>query len=1560
MWIDGSLTYVQYRLYETNNINPLRLQYDCLYYYAINNIVRYTHPIENIREIVPYCIRPAQYNENIFEELSDSDHSWTFDELRQHEITSQQLYQWSAPVDLVELYEIYLLSNHNLSNESSMISNKKFCNCSLPRFGQVCEYEFDWKNALSMSDTVRGTFAAKVDNRLILTQVTNGTCYKHLINCDIGPTPLCLDWREVCDGKVDCKNTNGFDDEYDCKKLEFNVCDEHEFQCHNGQCISDELYNDDPMNPDCLDGSDELYLEDFPLRCTEDPALRCEARTSYNRLMFPCGDGTDTSFPPAGRCANRRADQFGRILLSYEHNPSISYQCWTAIVNALRFSLLVDIDKPAVYPCFNLDDSCIQYIKLNCKGPLFVFPTLGLFSGHVHLMLMLNGSHTRMESFPIYICVNQNEPTCVFASTLSNWRISSFTNDIMTTVWSLLNTHKVECNITNGLFQCENSTRCISSRRMVDGISDCYDKSDELSNASCTLKEKRRYTCMFENKCLSHLLVNDKHRYCRNLTDEHVIEVATSLSFPTICDGFKEITLTASHDTSFSTDLINETDETNCHYWPCNNIYTRCDHFWNCKNGLDETNCSRNCQWNEFECISPYTFDWICLSVDHGGDGIVDCLGGSDERFHCRTTMPTISTARYLCLNTTKCVLLRYMCDTISKIQCPLNDDEAFCDIKHPLGICHYYPVNGIPIDKHDPRRNFLCNLDESTKPSVLHFRLDIQSIENSNQHLQEEIPTSELIDDDNRQSSYQLSTLSDVELGWLCNRGVFVWFWIGKTKNSRCLCPPSYYGERCEFQNQRVSISIRLKTFEWHQIFKLVVILIDNYSIIHSSDQHIFLSAYDCNVRFDMTLLYADRPKNESKSYTIRIDIFEAHNNNQLNFRASWEYPVMFPMLPVYRLSTILTIPTERTRALGRNCFGRQCINGECFLYTNTQQSYCRCLSGWSGLSCEKWHGLCHCENGSICFGIYSRSICICPLNKYGHQCLLNYTKCYPYNPCKNNGICIPTDMRISEHTFKCLCKIGYTGILCELKETEIEITFSDKIAIPSSVFIHLITVMKDAPPLRTTTFKKIRFDQDSAILYTSSKFNIIFVQFTNFYYLGYLQINHQSLSKFYLSIQSSKRCLSIDELFNLTILSYPPLRRLKYYHIPCQERENLICMYDKEYMCLCTNERHANCFQFNHNMIYNCNGISYCQNGAQCFQDHPTCPSSIMCVCDECFYGTMCQFSTNEFSLSLDTILGYQIQPHLSIYRQPLSIKLSALITMLIFLIGIINFILSMITFQSKHIRVTGCGIYLLISSINSIFIIILFTNKFWILVLTQIGTITNRSFLKFNCITVDFFLKVLLSMNDWLNACIALERGFTVIKGVHFNQSKSKKLAKYVIVFLFLFNILTFIYDPFYRRMIDDIEEQRTWCIIIYSSNLRIINSIVNLGHSLLPFIINIISALIIIINVARNRFISKKQQTFFQHFNDQFHQHKDLFISPIILIILVMPRLVISFISGCMKSARNPWIYLLSYFISLMPPLLTFFVFVLPSDAYKNQFIKSIITIRTFFKNVCSRT
>ena len=38
-------------------------------------------------------------------------------------------------------------------------------------------------------------------------------------------------------------------------------------------------------------------------------------------------------------------------------------------------------------------------------------------------------------------------------------------------------------------------------------------------------------------------------------------------------------------------DNSTETDENHCDLWPCDNLYTRCDDYWNCPNGIDELHC---------------------------------------------------------------------------------------------------------------------------------------------------------------------------------------------------------------------------------------------------------------------------------------------------------------------------------------------------------------------------------------------------------------------------------------------------------------------------------------------------------------------------------------------------------------------------------------------------------------------------------------------------------------------------------------------------------------------------------------------------------------------------------------------------------------------------------------------------------------------------------------------------------------------------------------------------------------------------------------------------------
>ncbi len=60
------------------------------------------------------------------------------------------------------------------------------------------------------------------------------------------------------------------------------------------------------------------------------------------------------------------------------------------------------------------------------------------------------------------------------------------------------------------------------------------------------------------------------------------------------------------------------------------------------------------------------------------------------------------------------------------------------------------------------------------------------------------------------------------------------------------------------------------------------------------------------------------------------------------------------------------------------------------------------------------------------------------------------------------------------------------------------------------------------------------------------------------------------------------------------------------------------------------------------------------------------------------------------------------------------------------------------------------------------------------------------------------------------------------------------------------------------------------------------------------------------------------------------------------SPIIIVYLTLPYLIISMILDCKKSSRLFSFYLIGYFLSFCPATFVFMIFVLPSPLYKDQF------------------
>jgi hypothetical protein len=385
---------------------------------------------------------------------------------------------------------------------------------------------------------------------------------------------------------------------------------------------------------------------------------------------------------------------------------------------------------------------------------------------------------------------------------------------------------------------------------------------------------------------------------------------------------------------------------------------------------------------------------------------------------------------------------------------------------------------------------------------------------------------------------------------------------------------------------------------------------------------------------------------------------------------------------------------------------------------------------------------------------------------------------------------------------------------------------------------------------------------------------------------------------------------------------------------------------------MCICHSSRHSICTLFEHNKTHICQGDSgNCENGGQCFQDDAKCPTMSACLCDDCFYGSKCQFSTEGLSLSLDNILGYHISPDKNLTTQLFVIKFSIILIGIMFVIGIINGLFATLVFVSKETQKVGCGLYLLVTSLLSILIIIMLALKFIFLLLAQMTYITNTTVLRIQCVSIDFILQTCLTVSDWLNACVSIERASAVAKGVHFSQMKSKQIGKRVIIFLFFIIAVFNLHDPISRRLITDDNERRTWCIVNYSSPIRKYNFIIQIFHFLASFVCNIISASMIIYNIARRRFVIQKQQSFKKHIHKQLTSNKHLIISPIILVLFASPRLIISLLSDCMKSTRDPWLFLAGYFTSFVPAVLVFVVFVLPSETYTNEFKKLFVKTAT---------
>ncbi|CAF0776099.1 unnamed protein product [Adineta steineri] len=1527
-----------YFVYYSDDRYEVNATFDCLYAYS-GDLSADTTLVSTVDySLIPYCRRfdETEEEEN-FATISYENilNNMTFTELYRQGITSTQLLAWSVPIDIIERYE-----------KNGQNSNEIFHNCSLPWFGSTCQYRFESAILPSFNEVLQFHYST---NGIPQIYVYSNTCYPFLPDCYRGPSPMCLDWHEICDGYFDCLNG---EDEQLCDTLEVNECFEDEFRCHfGGQCISSAFLRDGKASTDCLDGSDEVYpikysryVTDY--LCTLISTFQCEELNDRRPIvLFPCriygftsaSVWTESTTENTQVCAyNRYYHMFFNDLSSLDHISDVS--CRQAIYCSLRFYTILDFgyEDTSHIPC--------EFLGNHCQSEWLVLPKSPLIYGLFQFVYLTNRSVDvfKYNITPDLICFNASRcPALVYCSIdigmhngLTCCKMTNLINRTLM-LWFQLDEILIDLGqrcLTIGtdqtcshssLFHCSRSLKCISKHRLVDGYNDCYFKEDELFPA-CQLNDSKRFICTSNpEKCLSLVAIENGIKDCEYGDDEWSENRrdirSNTVPFAIFCDGETDLLLK---------DTLNHTDETNCERWPCNNPYFRCDNAWHCLNGVDELNCpNAKCSLNEHLCIHD-NFHSLCLPYLHLMDRLFKSRNTLFRHVYFANRTDSYLTNSLL-WNETKCITSDHLINPLL-VPSIVHDDNCFIQTEIPpafkistlLQVPKVCRLTGLADFKREPKQ-FLQTFRLSYFPST---SVNSSALQPSQVDVNKSSP------------------MIRRERDWYCNRGIPLLFKNNHTK--KCLCPPSYFGHRCHLQSQRISLTLQLIyrtiTDNIHS-FQLVIMLIDDQETIYPYHEQItFVPKRDCQKKFNIYLLYPHRPKNLSSNYSIRIDIF---NKITLTYWASWHLLIPFQFLPVNRIATQLFIPTN-TQKFESSCSLSCGKHGRCMRYVNKNSSYfCQCDQGYSGRHCNIQHS-CSCSSDSFCL---TSSICLCAMKKFGRNCSLTRSACQSLNnSCENNGLCIPVDDRININDFTCLCKENFYGKRCENQiEDGIYIELNEEmIQQVSIVFIHFIKAFDHSEHQHITEIKKIKYGENTIQIHVKQQFHILFIELLKSdYYLIIKQQTIQKLNQIQMKLSSNQQCVSIHELMNSTLKSYTYLHRIKYYPLLCRQYKELMCFYDETYMCICDLDRFSNCFIFNHSLTYDCQGHNYCENNAQCFQDNPKCPVESLCICSDCYYGLRCQFTTEGFALSLDYILSYHIKPNLSFSQQPMIIKISIGITTIMFILGLINGIMSILTFHMKKTRDVGCGYYLLVSSWISICLIIMLIIKFWQLLLTQMVILTNRSFINVNCILLDMIIKILIAFNDWLDTCVSIERAMNVSKGVKFNKNKSKQISKWVVLSILTVTILTHLHDPIHRQLIDDIDidEKRIWCLVQYSSSsISTWNSFITFVHFLMPFLINLLSIIFIIISIARSRSNLQTRLPFIDHLRSQLKQQKSHLIASCVFISIALIRLFLSFTSGCMKSPNNSWLFLIAYFISFLPSMMTFIVYILPSKVYKKEF------------------
>lgn len=258
---------------------------------------------------------------------------------------------------------------------------------------------------------------------------------------------------------------------------------------------------------------------------------------------------------------------------------------------------------------------------------------------------------------------------------------------------------------------------------------------------------------------------------------------------------------------------------------------------------------------------------------------------------------------------------------------------------------------------------------------------------------------------------------------------------------------------------------------------------------------------------------------------------------------------------------------------------------------------------------------------------------------------------------------------------------------------------------------------------------------------------------------------------------------------------------RALFKYHTLCTTNKTLLCFHDDYYFCLCDVNNVAQCFLSDRTT----DQCQYCLAGGRCVQGNQQDRSDFLCICPRCLFGSICQYNTHILSFPMESLLTIDLFSSSQMTRV-LSFSAYIIIPVLLFMLGLVNNLLSFVTFKRPKPSLIGVGHYLFANSIVSQLSLLWLVLKITHILISTKSFILHSTLNTIMCKTISFLLPTCSRMGFWLAAFVTIERVYVTLYPKN-TWLRQPKIARRIILLIIISTLGSHVHEPIYYENVND---------------------------------------------------------------------------------------------------------------------------------------------------------